>query len=101
MSPARGDKPGLLLPLPGKVASWSRQDHGQLAGLGTEPGGRQPQTQNIGSSAFLKAINSHLSCRIDLLCEIAVSVIFFFKPYDWDLALNLRQDVQELICSVF
>ena len=52
--------------------------------------GRQAGTQSIASSAFLKAINSHLSCSIDLLCGIAASVIFFFKPYNWDLSLNLE-----------
>lgn len=68
-----------LLPLPGKVATRGSRSHGQLVALGTELGRRQAQTQNTGSSAFLKAIiNSHLSCNIDLLCEIAVSVIFFF-----------------------
>lgn len=65
-----------LFALPKKVASWSHQGHGKSTELLSR---RQTETQSIASSAFLKAINSHLSCSIDLLCETAASVIFFFK----------------------
>lgn len=75
VSPAR-DRQSLteLFALPKKVASWSHQGHGKSTEL---LGGRQTETQSIASSAFLKAINSHLSCSIDLPCETAASVIFF------------------------
>lgn len=49
---------------------------GRMVGL---LGGRQAEPCSRVSSAFLKAINSHLSCSIDLLCENAASVIFFLS----------------------
>lgn len=99
VSPARDRQSRTeLFALPKKVASWSHQGHGKSTELLSR---RQTETQSIASSAFLKAINSHLSCSIDLLCETAASVIFFLKPYDWDLSLNFRDDAQGLICSIF
>lgn len=74
-----------LLPSPEKVASWSQLGHGKSPELLV--GGRL--NQSVASSAFPKAINSHFSCNIGLLWETAASVIFF-KPYNWDLFLNLR-----------
>lgn len=78
------------------VTSWSSQGCQNSVEL---LGRKQARAQSIASSAFLKAINSHLSCNIDLLCEIAVSVNFF-------KAIQLgpfpeSQDVQGLVCSIF